>query len=119
MTFGEVLWAMFVFFIWVMVFWMFISIFADIFRRDDISGWAKAGWIFLIVILPFLGILIYVIARPKMTEQDQRILAEQQAQQRQAAGYSPTDEIAKAAQLKDNGTITDAEFEKIKADAMA
>lgn len=119
MTFGEVLWAMFVFFIWVMVFWMFISIFADIFRRDDISGWAKAGWIFLIVILPFLGILIYVIARPKMTEQDQRILAEQQAKQRQAAGYSPADEIAKAAQLRDNGTITDAEFEKIKADAMA
>jgi type VI protein secretion system component VasK len=119
MTLGEVLGAMVVFFLWVMVFWMFIAIFADIFRRDDISGWAKAGWILLIVILPFLGILIYVIARPKMTEQDQRILAEQKAQQRQAAGYSPADEIAKAAQLRDSGTITDAEFEKIKSDAMA
>jgi len=63
---GNVIWAMIVFFFWVMFIWMFIAVFADIFRRDDIGGGAKAGWILLIVILPFLGILIYVIARPRI-----------------------------------------------------
>ena len=74
-TFGSVLWAMVVFFFWFMLIWMFIGVFADIFRRNDLSGWAKAGWIFLICVMPFLGILIYMIARPKMTEQDAEILA--------------------------------------------
>ncbi len=115
MSFGEVLWAMVMFFFWVMFFWMFISIFADIFRRDDISGWAKAGWIFFIIVLPFLGILIYVIARPKMTEQDIAIMN----QQARAAGYSPTDEIDKANALLQSGAITQAEFDKIKANALA
>ena len=73
-SFGNVLWTMIVFFFWFMFIWMFIAIFADIFRRDDISGGAKAGWIILIVIVPFIGILIYVIARPKMTEQDRQML---------------------------------------------
>ena len=119
MNFGEVLWAMIMFFFMVMFFWMFISIFADIFRRDDISGWAKAGWIFFIIILPFLGIFIYVIARPKMTEQDQRMLDEYNAQQKRAAGFSATSEIEKANALLASGAITQAEFDKIKADALA
>ena len=63
-TFGDVLWSMVVFFFWFMFIWMFIAIFSDIFRRD-LSGWSKAGWIILIVVLPFLGILIYLIVRPK------------------------------------------------------
>ena len=119
MTFGEVLWAMIVLYFIGLFIWMFIAIFADIFRRDDISGWSKAGWIFLIVVLPLLGILIYVIARPKTTEQDQRILAEQQTQRRQMTGSSTASEIAKAAELRDKGTITEEEFQRIKRDAMA
>jgi hypothetical protein len=63
-TFGTFLWGMVAFFFWFVFIWMFISAFADIFRRRDLSGWAKAGWIFLIAVLPLLGILIYVIARP-------------------------------------------------------
>ena len=59
---GNVLWTMLVLFFWVMAIWIFIAIFSDIFRRNDLSGWAKAGWIFLIFIVPFLGALIYVIA---------------------------------------------------------
>ena len=81
-SFGNVLWAMIVFFFWFMFIWMFIAIFADIFRRNDISGGGKAGWIILIVILPFIGILIYMIARPKMTEQDRQMLDEAQERQR-------------------------------------
>jgi hypothetical protein len=64
---GDVFWTMLVFFFWFMAIWIFITIFADIFRRQDLSGGAKAGWIFLIFILPFLGALIYIVARPQMT----------------------------------------------------
>ena len=73
--FGSFLWTMFVFFFWFMLIWMFIMVFADIFRRKDLSGGAKAGWVLLIFILPFFGILIYLIARPKMTEQDKEMIA--------------------------------------------
>jgi hypothetical protein len=65
-TFGDLLWGMVVFFFWFVIIWMFIRVFADIFTRHDIGGWAKAGWILLIVILPLIGILIYVIARPAL-----------------------------------------------------
>jgi hypothetical protein len=61
---GDVLWSMLVFFFWVMAIWIFITVFADIFRRDDLGGGAKAGWILLLVILPFFGALIYIISRP-------------------------------------------------------
>jgi hypothetical protein len=64
-TFGDFLWAMLVFFFWVMVIWIFITVFVDIFRRPDLGGWGKAGWIVLIFIVPFLGALIYIIARPR------------------------------------------------------
>ena len=117
-SFGNVLWAMIVFFFWFMFIWMFIAIFADIFRRNDISGGVKAGWIILIVILPFIGILIYMIARPKMTEQDRQMLAEVQERQRRAAGYSAADEVAKLAALRDEGKITAEEYEAQKARAL-
>ena len=117
-SFGNVLWTMIVFFFWFMFIWMFIAIFADIFRRNDISGGVKAGWIILIVILPFIGILIYMIARPKMTEQDRQMLAEVQEHQRRAAGYSAADEVAKLAKLRDEGKITAEEYEAQKARAL-
>jgi hypothetical protein len=117
-TFGSVLWAMVVFFFWFMIIWIFISIFADIFHRSDIHGWGKAGWIFLIFILPFLGCLIYVIARPKMTEQDKQDLARMQEAQRRVSGYSPADEIEKLGKLRDEGKITSEEYEKMKSQAM-
>src|SRR5262245_18590452 len=113
-SFGDVLWAMLVFFFWYIFIWMFIAIFADIFRRDDLSGWGKAGWVFLIIILPFIGILIYVIVRPKMTAQDRAMMTEMQEQQRRVAGYSAAEEIDKLAKLRDEGKISPAEFETLK-----
>ena len=115
---GNVIWAMIVFFFWVMFIWMFIAVFADIFRRDDIGGGAKAGWIILICVLPFIGILIYMIARPKMTEQDRQMMMEAQEQQRRAQGYSAADEVAKLAKLRDEGKITAEEYEDMKKKAM-
>ena len=117
-NFGEVLWSIVVFFFWFIFIWMFISIFADIFRREDLSGWGKAGWTFLIVILPFIGILIYMIARPKMTEQDKRMLNQAQEAQRRMQGYSAADEIAKLAKLRDEGKISAEEYEQMKAKAL-
>ena len=119
MTLGEFLWGMLVFYLWFMVIWMFIQVFADIFRRENLTGWGKAGWIFLIFVLPFLGILIYMIARPKNTEQDQRMMAEIQAKQQRAAGFSPAEEIAKAQALLDSGAITQVEFDDLKTRALA
>ena len=115
---GGILWSMIVFFFWMMFIWMFIATFADIFRRNDVSGWGKAGWIILIFIVPFLGILIYVIARPKMTEQDKELMMKAQEQQRRAAGYSSADEIAKLSALKEKGDITAEEFEAMKKQAL-
>ena len=115
----EFLWWMLMFYLFFMVIMMFISIFADIFRRENLSGWGKAGWIFLIFVLPFLGILIYVIVRPKNTEQDKRMLAEAQAQQARLQGGSTVDDIAKAKELLDKGAISQAEFDAIKSKALA
>ena len=116
-SFGSVLWTMVVLFFWVMAIWIFIAIFADIFRRNDLSGWAKAGWIFLIFIVPFLGALIYIIARPKMTAQDKEMMEQAQEAQRRISGYSPADEIAKLAELRDKGEISAEEYTDLKRKA--
>ena len=113
-SFGNVLWAMLVFFFWFMAIWIFISVFADIFRRRDLSGWAKAGWVLLIFIVPFLGALIYLIARPKMTEQDREDMERMQEAQRRLSGYSAADEIEKLAALRDQGKISAEEYEDLK-----
>ena len=115
--FGTML-GFFIFFIW---FWLLIVIFGDIFRSRDMGGGAKALWIIFVIVLPFLGIFVYLIARGgKMHER-----AEAAAQQQQkafdtyvretAGGSSNVDELAKLADLKEQGVITDAEFEAQKA----
>ena len=117
-TFGSVLWAMVVFFFWFMLIWIFIGVFADLFRRNDLTGWAKAGWLLLIFIVPFIGILIYMIARPKMTEQDKEMMAAMSERERRASGYSVADEVAKLAKLRDEGKITAEEYERMKQQAL-
>ena len=115
---GEWLWAMVAFFFWFMAIWIFIQIFADIFHRRDLSGAAKAGWIILLIVLPFLGALIYMIVRPKMTEQDREDIQRVQEVQRRLTGYSPAAEIEKLSKLRDAGEISAEEYERLKANAM-
>jgi type VI protein secretion system component VasK len=117
-SFGDFLWSMVVFFFWFMFIWIFIMVFSDIFRRNDIHGGAKAGWILLIVLVPFVGVLIYMIARPKMTEQDKEMMEQAQVVQDRLEGYSAADEIAKLAKLRDAGTISAEEYEDLKRRAM-
>ena len=118
-TLGDVFLAMIWFFFVFMVISIFIQVFMDIFRRNDLSGAWKVIWILVIFIVPFFGALVYILVRPKMTEQDKQLMAEAQAKQNRAAGYSSADEVAKLVTLRDSGAITPAEFEAQKAKALA
>ena len=113
----------FLFFIWI---WLLITVFADIFRSHDLGGFAKTIWVLFVIVVPYLGVFIYLIARGhKMSEHaTQAAEAQQTAQQafiRDAAGTSSSaaDEIARLSDLKDQGVISDAEFEQAKAKALA
>jgi hypothetical protein len=112
------LWTIEVFFL-ILAIWVFVAIFGDIFRRTDIHGGAKAGWILLIFILPFIGALIYIIARPKVTAGDVAMMARADAANKAVAGVSTADELAKLQQLKDSGAITQAEYDSLKAKTIA
>ena len=117
-TFWDVVWSMVIFFFWFMLIWIFIAIFADIFRRHDLSGGWKAIWIILIVVLPFLGALIYIISRPKMTAQDVQMMTQADAAARAAAAVTPADQIEKLNQLKAAGAITEPEYNALKQKAI-
>jgi len=125
-TFGQAMWTMLVFFCWILFFWLLFIVFGDLFRRTDISGWGKAGWCIFVILLPFLGVLVYFIAEGKAMgersmQQAQAQQAQMDAQIRSAAGSGggAADQIAKAKQLLDSGAITQAEFDGIKAKALA
>ena len=122
--FLDVLWTMLVFFGWVIWFWLLITVFGDLFRRHDISGWSKAGWTVLVVVLPYIGVLIYLGTQGKgMAERNVKNVQAAQAQMdqyvRETASAGPTAEIAKAKQLLDTGAISQAEFDQIKQKALA
>ncbi len=120
--FLEVFWTIVVFFAWVAWFWVVITVFADLFRRHDVSGWGKAAWIVFVIVIPFLGVLVYLIAqhdgmRERSLKQAQEQKAAVDQYVREAAGGSAA-EIAKAKELLDAGTITQEEFDAIKAKAL-
>ena len=114
----------FLFIIWI---WLLIMVFSDIFRSHDLGGWAKALWVIFIIILPFLGVFVYLIARGgKMHERAAAQAAQQQKAfdqyVQQAAGTpgaSTADQLSKLADLKSQGVLTDAEFEAQKAKILA
>ncbi len=115
--FWSMLWF-FMFFLWI---WLLISLFADIFRSDDLSGWGKAGWVFFMIVLPFLGAFIYLIARGKSMQE--RAMADMAAREKATRSYikdvagpaSTADELAKLAELRDRGVLTSQEFDAQKA----
>jgi hypothetical protein len=123
--FLDVLWTMFVFFIWIIWFWLLITVFADVFRRDDLSGWGKTGWLIFVIILPFLGVFIYLISQGD--DMGRRNMRQAQAQQAQFDEYvratagsgGAAAEIEKANQLLASGAITQAEYDAIKAKALS
>jgi hypothetical protein len=121
--FLDVFWSILIFFCWVIWIWVVITVLIDVFRRDDINGWVKALWVVFVVILPWLGVLIYLIAEHKGMQERSVQQAQQQKQAfdsyvREATGGSAS-EIAKAKELLDSGTITQQEFDQLKARALA
>ena len=123
--FLDVLWTMLIFFAWVIWFWLLITVFADIFRRKDLGGGAKTLWIIFTILLPFLGVFIYLIANHEgMTERNVRQAQAQQAQfddyvKNVASSGGAAAEIEKAKALLDSGAITQAEYDSLKQKALA
>lgn len=126
---GEFVWAMLwftIFFIWI---WLVITVFVDIFRSDDLGGFAKVLWLLFVIFAPYLGVFVYLIARgKKMAEHAQKSAQQQEAANRayvqslvgtSAGGTSPAEQIAKASELKEKGLISDEEFQSLKAKALA
>jgi hypothetical protein len=123
--FLNIFWTMILFFTWVIWIWMMVVILTDIFRRRDISGWVKAAWVVFLIVLPFLGALVYLIAQhDEMAERSAKSAQGQRQEfdeyvKKVAADGDPASQIEKAKQLRDNGTIDQAEFETLKAKALA
>jgi len=123
--FLDVVWTMFVFFAFIIWFWILITVFADIFRRRDTSGGSKVLWCIFVIVLPYLGVFIYLIANHEgMAERNVKQAQAQQAQMddyvKSVAGSGgAAAEIEKAKGLLDSGAISQAEFDSIKAKALA
>ncbi len=123
--FLNILWDMLIFFAWVIFIWIAITVLIDVFRRQDISGWSKAAWTVFVVIIPWIGVLVYLIANHDgMAERRIKEVQTSQAQfdeyvRKTAGSGGAANEIAQAKELLDKGTITQAEFDAIKAKALA
>ena len=124
--FLDILGTMLIFFAWVIWFWILIRVFADVFRRHDISGWGKAGWVLLCILIPFVGVLIYLIAHGQ--DMGKRDLEQARAQQAQfddyvrsvgGGGDGGAAQIAQAKSLLDSGAINQAEYDALKAKALS
>jgi hypothetical protein len=126
--FLDIVGTMLIFFAWVIWFWILIRVLVDVFRRHDISGWGKAAWTFFMIIVPFLGVLVYLIAHGQ--DMGKRDIEQYKAQQAQFDQYvrsvaadggegGAAAEIAKAKSLLDSGAISQAEFDSLKAKALS
>jgi hypothetical protein len=124
---GQVFWSFLWFFLWFIWIWMLIVVFGDIFRSDDLSGWGKALWSIFIIVLPYLGVFVYLIARGRqMGERSAQSAAAQEASFRKyvqgvasTSGGGGADEIARLADLRDKGVLSEDEFQQAKAKALA
>ena len=121
----DLMWTFVVFFGFLVFFWLLISVFGDLFRRHDVSGWAKAGWIVFVLVLPLIGSLTYLITQGRALA-DRDVQQAHRARQQTddyirsvaAPGYRGVDEIARAKALLDDGAISQEEFEQLKRRAL-
>jgi Short C-terminal domain/Phospholipase_D-nuclease N-terminal len=122
--FLDAIWTMVIFFVWILWFWLLFTIWADIFRRRDLNGWGKTGWLIFTIVLPFLGAFVYLISQNDGMQQ--RNIDQVNAQKaqfdnyvRETAGGGAAAEIERAKSLLDSGAITQAEFDSLKSKALA
>lgn len=123
--FLDAMWTMIVFFGWIVFIWLLITVYMDLFRRHDIGGWAKAGWIVFTIVLPFIGVFVYLIAEGRAMDARRRedvrqAQSEMDSYVRSVAKTgSSADQIAQAKQLLDTGAITPEEYNALKQKALA
>lgn len=124
--FLDLMWTLLVFFGWVIWFWLLIVIFGDLFHRHDVSGWGKAGWTVLLILLPFIGVLIYLIVdghdmgeRRRAKQEASRAEFDDYVRSVSASERGPADQISAAKRLLDSGAIDDGEFQELKRKALA
>jgi Phospholipase_D-nuclease N-terminal/Short C-terminal domain len=119
--FLDIFWTMLIFFMWVAWIWILVTVLMDVFRRHDISGWGKAAWTLFVVVLPFLGVFIYLITQGRQMAERQAAgpAAYDRHRPPASAGSGASDQIAKAKELLDSGAIDQTEFEQLKRKALA
>jgi Phospholipase_D-nuclease N-terminal/Short C-terminal domain len=123
-SFWDFFWDVLLLFAWVIWFWLLITVFSDLFRRHDTSGWAKVGWVVFVIVLPYFGVLVYLLVEHDgMAERNQKAA---EASQRQFDSYvqsvaqtDPAEQITKAKALLADGTISQAEFDQLKQKALS
>ena len=123
-SFWDFFWDMLLLMAWVVWFWLLITVFADLFRRHDTSGFAKVAWVVFVIVLPYLGVLVYLLVQHDGMAQRNVKAAEAQQQQfdsyvQSVAKTDPTEQISKAKALLADGTITQAEFDQLKQKALS
>ena len=121
---NNVLVDMLIIFTWIIWFWLLITVFSDLFRDHELSGWAKVAWIIFVIVLPFLGVFVYLIARghgmrDRAIAQQKEAQASFQEYVQETAGTTTADQLAKLGQLHDKGQLTDEEFAAQKAKVLA
>ena len=115
-TFGHFLLGVLYIFAFVILFWLIISVFADLFRRHDISGWIKTAWVIFIIVLPYLGVFVYLITQGRgMAERNQQRAVQARDEMRGYLGVGVADEIDKLDRLKSDGKISDEEYQRLRA----
>ena len=106
-------------FIFVLWFWLLITVFGDLFRRHDISGWAKAVWVIVLILFPYLGIFIYLISQHRgLAERQSQRVQQARDELRHVVGFSVADELEKLERLKNSGTISNGEYSRLRARAV-
>jgi hypothetical protein len=115
-TFGDFLLAVIYVFAWVIVFWLIITVFVDVFRRHDISGWVKAFWVIFVIVFPLIGVLIYLITQHKgMADRSMQEARESRDELRREVGFSVADELDKLERMKTEGKISEDEYQRMRA----
>jgi len=115
-TFGHFLLGVLYIFAFVILFWLIISVFSDLFRRHDISGWIKTAWVIFIIVLPYLGVFVYLITQGRgMAERNQQRAVQARDEMRGYLGVGVADEIDKLDRLKSDGKISDEEYQRLRS----
>jgi hypothetical protein len=114
-TFGDVLLAVIYIFGWVILFWLIITVFADLFRRHDVSGWVKAFWVIFVIVFPFLGVLVYLVTQHAgMAQRSERAAGEARDELRRVVGFSAADELEKLERMKNEGRLSEEEYQRLR-----